>query len=1757
MDKNFISLFRAIPLWPNDLVPIDEIFKRLVAKLGIDTTSIDPVLFLAGVLGFRNIKLHSFDGVTTVTGELVLATELVFSPGQNYLGIVLGDPAGGLTSFPFALRIRDEPPIKNNDEVFQIVDNAMDPQLAAFTPVEKNPATGFVDVASWRLSLRNIPAKLRIIRGVTRVEPIDPANPTRGFRDLPDQFVDAGINISLDFDADGNLELWPPDPTLAGAVGDPVGALDLDLGWFRISGSPVVIAASGLTYHRANTRFPDDFEPAEGLDDSWSGFVAKEIGGFWGREPKEPEDELHIYGLVCKNLMVGKDVISFRASFEHGGGPNDPFMSTVPIDPADLPESRWSIRRIELWVTDGVGDFLQFGAKLTVAAIIDIFDYLPVNFEASAGRIMKQIEGFPEPMPFVELQGGLAAVQNHIQPTPDGKLRVPLFDQDVMPGSCTLNLEVNGFRFALLFPGGSLPGIDIPTVVRLQMDLNVEIGKDPYFEIEIPGFGFEYTSRIGRFKPLAEGLWFDTTLELVPLKIRGFEFSISRVGFGFESGTRDAYWVGFDANINFPGALGRGQVYGMKLGWDSDGAVFHIDGVGISIKKPAIELEGVVKYLDGSSSFVPEGEEPITIQPGSLAGDVRLAFPALDDPFSFEVGFMYGKYVRDAAPDEEHRFWMVLADLVFAGGLPLGFADLAFYGAAIAVGNNVAPRKTATTPWFDWYSKELPTYSVVAPTKWTAAHDRFVFAAGLVLGSSVKSGYPHNERLLGLYNSASESQGAIWLFDGKIRFLKEVTAPGDPQIAILLVIAPDQILFRADFRFSFPAEDEDDPGLVMTARGMIEVVNDRTGAGHHHVYFGRNEPYSERINAEILLGFFTAHSFYMLDWADLTLRGATLAPLAMAFGFAQVWKWDAKCGPLRLYAELNVELEVGFSKSAFYGFLRAYGGIGLKLWGFGFGLAFDGALLFFVSDGWELHGTFRVKLNLPWPVPDYKKEVKRDWGPGANPPVPVGSVLQQMSLSSPSIDGDGPVHEWSPDNVLLVPEAFAAERSLLPVDGSLLLTFRAPASQKVVWIVGTDVQPVDGSGEWKFRYTVEDVILRRRVPGGATFEPLPDELKYGFWEINSTAPATSSAPTTDGAPLSQLLRIWGDTPGQQLRNLGNLERTGSITWLDGYLDLFATWPCGPDVVMEPTCVHYDLTSFRLFDGPNTRVTILPGGLAIRSRSLLNPDLVSPESGFMVVLDEVVNNPRPDLWNQHSHTLALPYLYAANRERKNDFSPILSGIDIDVPASRDAVITLIGVFPEEVFLVQGFHADTVVSSATESGAGLHVLTVAAQDPHQWINRVRIASFNRGGGSVAPDPAAVSALASLCYRTREQLELHDSLVDQRQHLDPLIEILDTPPGLPGDNAAHFHLHAEGTEYEVTLVVTAERKGPESSWDVVPGHDHMTLTPAIITAGPPPADLTAYLDETIPAHDQEAFYLGDDMQLRFNRSYGPEMYTVSGYDLRVEVLDSQRMPVPLSFEWTFSEEPALAPHQELLLEALLSAPCVSADINAVRKKLVLVVRPVLKPRSYYYLVLRSSAFVDKNLYEAPFATSRYHSFDEQYLELEHNCVSELLPRVPDDAVLLDTVTSLPVPTREEENVLFEHLWGDALGLPFRERAERGEMVVLHRPVDAAPVPFAILIDSPEPLLVPGRTQLDVAAPNGVATLVVRSLDGSRALIFVHNGTQPIDLPVGDYQFTTTYRREAEGLPTQRVNGNSTPSTVSVVLSVSADAGISVEAL
>ena len=105
------------------------------------------------------------------------------------------------------------------------------------------------------------------------------------------------------------------------------------------------------------------------------------------------------------------------------------------------------------------------------------------------------------------------------------------------------SFQINGARFELIFPGGTVPGVDIPTRLKLQMDFGIEIwnvaeegeGVEPVFEAEVPGLGFEYPAASGilgtDFRVIAEGAFVETKISGLSLMLFGYELSISRAGF--------------------------------------------------------------------------------------------------------------------------------------------------------------------------------------------------------------------------------------------------------------------------------------------------------------------------------------------------------------------------------------------------------------------------------------------------------------------------------------------------------------------------------------------------------------------------------------------------------------------------------------------------------------------------------------------------------------------------------------------------------------------------------------------------------------------------------------------------------------------------------------------------------------------------------------------------------------------------------------------------------------------------------------------------------------------------------------------------------------------------------------------------------------------------------------------------------------------------------------------------------------------------
>ena len=270
--------------------------------------------------------------------------------------------------------------------------------------------------------------------------------------------------------------------------------------------------------------------------------------------------------------------------------------------------------------------------------------------------------------------------------------------------------------------------------------------------------------------------------------------------------------------------------------------------------------------------------------------------------------------------------------------------------------------------WFDWYSKELPKFSVTAPVKWTAAHDRWAFGLGYHLWLAIPQ-WLCTQRTTARYLNSSGGQGGTGSSEGKIRFLKEVTKPGDPQIAILLVIAPDQDALPRRVSLLLPRGRWFRRGTGDDCARMIEVLSDRTGAGKHHVISGAINRCRNASTPRYCSG--SSRRARSSCWTGLIW----CCPASRC----RRWRWrlasrrdGVSIRSLAHYAFISKRTSSSKWVSLYIGSLwlpacfrrRWVAHLGLWIWS---QRRCSFTLLF--RTGWKLGGKLKVKLNLPWPSP--------------------------------------------------------------------------------------------------------------------------------------------------------------------------------------------------------------------------------------------------------------------------------------------------------------------------------------------------------------------------------------------------------------------------------------------------------------------------------------------------------------------------------------------------------------------------------------------------------------------------------------------------------------------------------------------------------------------------------------------------------------------------------------------------------------------
>lgn len=691
--------------------------------------------------------------------------------------------------------------------------------------------------------------------------------------------------------------------------------------------------------------------------------------------------------------------------------------------------------------------------------------------------------------------------------------------------------------------------IDEETAVVLTGELQPSLG------VDLPAIALTDLRLSSDGSVSLPGGWLDLG-DQYSAEVEGFAFDITQFGMGHTDDGRK--WLGLSGGIKLLEGLPMGSsVEGLRVTWDESNPTdfeVSLDGVGIEFEVP-----NTVKF---------KGE--VSLRDEEFRGEIDLELLALDMTIDAEV--VFGTVTYDG---QSFDYLGVSLDANLPAGIPLWATGLSLYGFGGLFANKLEPDKKAGQQWFavskkadeSWFH-ESPQ-GVTGLEKWRPATDAMGFGASVDLATTPDNGLSVATDLALVFSFP----GPIIMLQGRAELLEEGTAVDDD--------APFQALMVLDNRagsvtLGVDAHYDNSPLLDISA--AAEAYYSFSDPRAWYLNLGRKDPREDRIRAEAL-SIFTAEAFLMLNPERLATGIWT--------GYDKSWKF----GPLKVAfaAWVSGDAVLNFQPAHFHGSVQFHGEVSLSAFGFGLGLTVDAGVEADVFDPFHLLGTFSVKINLPWPLPDPKAKVTLEWGPEPELPAlpdPLEAVGIGHEKFASTWNGEF-VHELtgSGSTVPAQPtDAPSADTTVVPLDARPEVTFARPVHD-VSGVTNNPSPPAPpyelvgdpsvGEGPMKVRYELSELSLLKWDPDGATW--VDAGAVTGTW---APVPAGGSGDTIAGAakPMTQTkLQVSTRTPYHYSR------RTGGA-W-ENSLDLhFPQYPCSA----EQHCYDFDgLTDDDFDDGTQT------------------------------------------------------------------------------------------------------------------------------------------------------------------------------------------------------------------------------------------------------------------------------------------------------------------------------------------------------------------------------------------------------------------------------------------------------------------------------------------------------------------------------------------------------------------------------------------
>ncbi|HEY6056497.1 MAG TPA: hypothetical protein VIV06_00620, partial [Candidatus Limnocylindrales bacterium] len=1311
---------------------------------------------------------------------------------------------------------------------------------------------------------------------------------------------------------------------------------------------------------------------------------------------------------------------------------------------------------------------------------------------------------FPESVGFA---GSIAGVQ----PTAPGE--PPRLDElDVLTvkdaDDSTMYLRVGVTKLGIRAkPDPGRAGSDFPPETRfwdLRIDGRAEVG--PGATVAEALFGGEFKDLVLQVAPrfdflLPSGLWLALN-EAARTKLSAFPVSISRIGFGSE-GLED--WIGLDAAVDFGKGIGpAASVKGLRVYYGGPaGRHLAFDGIELELHRPGFDFHGFVSMITGADpAGIADPADRV------FRGDVTLAV-ASGVGVKLQGSVLFGTKAGT-------RFGYVALDAEFGSGIPI-FSTVSWFGAALLAGVNVTPDKRLTGDhgddfnWYQhWYAPSPGPFSVLNARKWVPAEDAWAGGAGVTIGSSDGKAWSLRALL------AVVAPGPVVIVEGRLRILKtrepHKGPPRSTTIRGLMVLDFDQgdFLLALEVDYKLP-----ESGLLLDVHAAGEVFYGHR-PGDWHLAVGWPEPISRRVRAKALR-LLDWDAYLVLSGPDLELAERTFPGTALAVGYRTGIDKRGKWGPVRGVLAVWIAGDVALSFKPFYilAELSLHGEASVKVFGIGFELMLDAliALEAPVGDDDEYFGgKVRIKLGLPWPLPDIKKDIPFEWGDASGMPPPITPLVDGASVSP----GYTVVGERFYER-----ETGAVASVSMPLDGRLTVTFQRP--MRSTWAgapTPVDLANPDLVGETYYRYTLAGVRVRVTPAAGSSHDATED--LFGQWTLGHG---------DANGPQAESLVLWGLTPFPAAGNLAWPGRTERRSWADLLFETYTRWPCG---TLPPTerCVDFDTVPLGVKD-PELRYRPDPayGALVFRPwPSAARGDEVEGQTGESVQVPLAIVNAGGNDAKEHVLRLARTTFLAGKDGQDSTSGPVadgalVSGVSIDLLPSVRARGRVEHNKDLTFLVVEARLDDVVVAAALADGPDFEI-----DSGSKPFNRAIVQVYVRGGA--ARDRGTFHFLSKFCYTTVGALSNEDDALAQRDRwlhvLGPLT--IDEPETADEPFGAHL-VHEPFASYRIELDVRTESaEALDGTWT-----DRGTATEVLtVGTGGAPADLAPYVASVAPGDGARPSYADYDLKIVYNQPYVEAMYRKAGGPLAADLYTAGGQHVEPEVVHGRTVTPAITSETAILLDRLDAADCVVVDVDTIAGFDETTYRTRLATSTAYEVRVRGGG-LPAPVYRWSFVTSRYRTFAEHVTDMRAQPWHERLPADVDWAALGGRLGTFADRGREDES--WRAIWQTDFGYPIRTLPERPEVTILW----IEPAGFearALSIVSPEPLFATERTVVAlkrrtrriVLGPNGPMSVVtwrdvthrlVRTEDGTRGLFVpVDSAGGPVALPPGSYRLEATYR-------------------------------------